>query len=222
MFFFTRICAVLAVLIELSIHVWAHKKNCRNLNPNIYYRSPLHIFTSQFCIVCRHESSMDQVIKLQDQRSKHWRLSLKNVAKNIYWSVLVRGKIITDASYVNKCNCIFTTTRTIYEQLFFFVTERFLAWYIPTASIKKYLKKTTTFPSILRQLIESHCGAVVMMIDAHHTSICPIFLRSGDTSNSHPVLVMISSMATSSPISINVKPFSLSTSNTAWIKNICH
>ncbi|KAG4077477.1 hypothetical protein HA402_002904 [Bradysia odoriphaga] len=84
MFFFTRICAVLAVLIELSMHCWAHKKNSRNSNPNIYYRSPLHVFTSQFCIVCRHETSMDQVIKLQDQRSKHWRLNLKNVAKNIY------------------------------------------------------------------------------------------------------------------------------------------
>jgi len=84
MFFFARICAVLAVLIELLIHVWAHKKNRCNINPNIYYRSPLHIFTSQFCIVCRHETAMDQVIKLQDQRNKHWRLSLKNVAKNIY------------------------------------------------------------------------------------------------------------------------------------------
>jgi len=84
LFFFTRIVAVVAILIELSIHVWAHKKNFKNMNPNIYYRSPLHIFTSQFCIVCRHESSMDQVIKLQDQRNKHWRLSLKNVAKNIY------------------------------------------------------------------------------------------------------------------------------------------
>lgn len=83
-FFFTRICAVLAVLLELSMHVWAHKKNCRNSNPNIYYRSPLHVITSEFCIVCRHETSMDQVIKLQDQRNKHWRLSLKNVAKNIY------------------------------------------------------------------------------------------------------------------------------------------
>ncbi|KAJ6633175.1 hypothetical protein Bhyg_16019, partial [Pseudolycoriella hygida] len=61
MFFFTRICAVLALLIELSMHIWAHKKNCRNSNPNIYYRSPLHIFTSQFCIVCRHESAMDQL-----------------------------------------------------------------------------------------------------------------------------------------------------------------
>jgi len=84
LFFFTRVVAVFAVLIELSMHVWAHKTNNKNLNPNIYYRSPLHIITSQFCIVCRHESSMDQVIKLQDQRNKHWRLSLKNVAKNIY------------------------------------------------------------------------------------------------------------------------------------------
>jgi len=84
LFFFTRFMAVLVTLTELSMHCWAHKKNNQNSNPNIYYRSPLHIFTSQFCIVCRHESSMDQVIKLQDQRSKHWRLNLKNVAKNIY------------------------------------------------------------------------------------------------------------------------------------------
>lgn len=76
--------AVAVAFIELTMHCWSHAKNSKNSNPNIYYRSPMHILTSQFCIVCRHESSMDQVIKLQDQRNKHWRLSLRNVAKNIY------------------------------------------------------------------------------------------------------------------------------------------
>jgi len=81
---FIRIVTVVATILEVTIHVWAHKKNCRNSNPNIYYRSPLHVFTSQFCKACQHELEMDQVIKLQDQRNRHWRLSLKNVAKNIY------------------------------------------------------------------------------------------------------------------------------------------
>lgn len=56
---------------------------------------------------------------------------------------------------------------------------------------------------------------VMVECTVDHTSICPIFFRSGDTSNSHPVLVMISSIVTSSPISNSVKPLSLSTLNTA-------
>lgn len=84
LFICTRIVAVLASMLEILVHAWAHRKNAQNSNPNIYYRSPMHIMTSQFCPVCRNDAYMKEVIKLQDQRSKHWRLNLKDMARNIY------------------------------------------------------------------------------------------------------------------------------------------
>lgn len=80
---FTRISAILTVLIEICLHLWAHKKNQRNTNETIYYRSPLHVITSQFCAVCRQEREMEQVSKLQDRRKRIWRFHLEDVARRI-------------------------------------------------------------------------------------------------------------------------------------------
>ncbi|XP_031630966.1 uncharacterized protein LOC116345622 isoform X2 [Contarinia nasturtii] len=52
-FLFFRLCAPVIEIIEIFLHVWAHKKNAKNTDENFYYRSPLHIVTSQFCAVCR-------------------------------------------------------------------------------------------------------------------------------------------------------------------------
>lgn len=82
---FTRVAVMLAVFLEVAMHVWAHSKNCKNSNPTIYYRSPLHEFTSQFCTRCRHESSMNQVIKMQDERHRNWQmLNLKEISRTMY------------------------------------------------------------------------------------------------------------------------------------------
>lgn len=79
-----RLWAPLIVIVEICLHVWAHKKNSRNTNENIYFRSPLHIATAQFCAICRNQTEMDQVSKLQDKRQQNWRLHLKDVAKSMY------------------------------------------------------------------------------------------------------------------------------------------
>lgn len=79
----TRHVVALAIFIEYIMHRWAHTKNGQNRNPNIYYRSPLHIFTSRFCLSCRVEVAMDRVIKMQDVRTKLWQLSLRDVARTI-------------------------------------------------------------------------------------------------------------------------------------------
>lgn len=82
---FTRFAVMLAVILEVIMHSWAHSKNSYNSNPTIYYRSPLHVLTSQFCTRCRHESSMNQVIKMQDERHRNWQmLNLKDMARSIY------------------------------------------------------------------------------------------------------------------------------------------
>ena len=52
LFFFPRIAAIILMITEISLHVWSHSKNMRNANPKIYYRSPLHALTSQFCSMC--------------------------------------------------------------------------------------------------------------------------------------------------------------------------
>lgn len=74
-----RFYAVAMAFVEIFLHVWAHKKNARNTDENIYYRSPLHIITSQFCASCLHKRQMDKVSKLQEKRQKIWHF--KNMAR---------------------------------------------------------------------------------------------------------------------------------------------
>lgn len=52
LFFFPRFAAIILMITEITLHVWSHSKNTRNANPKIYYRSPLHALTSQFCSLC--------------------------------------------------------------------------------------------------------------------------------------------------------------------------
>ncbi|XP_037932564.1 uncharacterized protein LOC119667327 [Teleopsis dalmanni] len=86
LFFFNIYLALLLGIIEMFLHWWAHHKNGLNTNKQIYFRSPLHLLTSQFCAVCRSESEMD--IKLFDMLNKHMRearrsKTLRNVSKAI-------------------------------------------------------------------------------------------------------------------------------------------
>lgn len=82
-FIYTRLSAVLTIIFEVILHVWSHKKNSNNTNESIYYRSPLHVITSQFCGTCRQEMEMERVSKLQDERQRCWRLRLEDVARRI-------------------------------------------------------------------------------------------------------------------------------------------
>lgn len=84
LFFFTKSVAILMSIIELVLHCWAHSRNAKNTNPENYYRSPLHVLTSQFCQMCRNELDMDQVIQIQDKRSEIWKQHLKKMASTIY------------------------------------------------------------------------------------------------------------------------------------------
>lgn len=81
MFVYFRFYAVLMAFAEIFLHVWAHKKNAKNTDQHVYYRSPLHIITSQFCAACIHKKQMDKVSQLQEKRMKNWQHHLKNVAR---------------------------------------------------------------------------------------------------------------------------------------------
>jgi len=67
--FFYPILAACISFIEVVLHVWAHKKNKKLTNKDIYYQSPLHIFVSEFCGSCREERSKDKIISIQDKRN---------------------------------------------------------------------------------------------------------------------------------------------------------
>lgn len=78
----TRHFVVVAIAIEYAMHRWAHQRNVQNRNPAVYYRSPLHIFTSRFCPQCRVEVAMDRVIKMQDARMRWWRTVARTMSSS--------------------------------------------------------------------------------------------------------------------------------------------
>lgn len=68
LFFFFRITALVLLLCELILHIWAHRMNTRNTNDRIFYRSPLHLITGQFCAHCTSDVGMMKLGKIQDRR----------------------------------------------------------------------------------------------------------------------------------------------------------
>lgn len=58
----------LLMLFELSLHVWAHHKNKSLKNASVYFRSPFHLISSEFCALCQNETCMDRVGKMQQMR----------------------------------------------------------------------------------------------------------------------------------------------------------
>lgn len=79
LFFFTNLTALIFIISEIFLHVWAHKKNSKNSNPNIYYRSPLHILTSQFCGKCRSQTEYENINKMHRLRSRKLHTNLQKI-----------------------------------------------------------------------------------------------------------------------------------------------
>ncbi|XP_055630230.1 uncharacterized protein LOC129771017 [Toxorhynchites rutilus septentrionalis] len=83
LFIVPKLAIILIMLIEAVLHRWAHKKNACNRDPNSYYRTPLHILSSQFCGICRHESQMDRIVQMQCKRMKKMQHYFRKVTRNI-------------------------------------------------------------------------------------------------------------------------------------------
>uniref|UniRef100_A0A1B0FGL6 Uncharacterized protein n=1 Tax=Glossina morsitans morsitans TaxID=37546 RepID=A0A1B0FGL6_GLOMM len=85
LFCFNVYAALVVMLIELFFHIWAHFKNGLNMDKNIYYRSPLHVVTSQFCGKCRSESDLSifQALNKQMRNAARKSATLKDVSKAI-------------------------------------------------------------------------------------------------------------------------------------------
>ncbi|XP_055840838.1 uncharacterized protein LOC129908403 [Episyrphus balteatus] len=82
-FCFTKMTAVFILVCESVLHYLAHYKNRNNSNSNIFYRSPLHLLTSQFCRECCAENEMDSIRKLHKISTSRLNISLKDMTKVI-------------------------------------------------------------------------------------------------------------------------------------------
>ena len=65
--YFQWILALLLIF-EVVFHVWTHHKNKTLKHLNVYFRSPFHGVTAEFCALCQNETCMDRVGKMQEIR----------------------------------------------------------------------------------------------------------------------------------------------------------
>lgn len=78
---FPKLPTVLIAIFEIIIHMWCHKKNKQLSDPGLYYRSPLHIVTSEYCAYCTSQKQMDKISKIQDKRKyRHFKSTCKYVS----------------------------------------------------------------------------------------------------------------------------------------------
>lgn len=78
-FCYNALFAIFLGILEVSLHIWAHRKNKKLHGTGIYVLSPLHIITSEFCASCREEESFKKINKLQEKRSKLRQCSIECV-----------------------------------------------------------------------------------------------------------------------------------------------
>ncbi|XP_011636133.1 uncharacterized protein LOC105426549 [Pogonomyrmex barbatus] len=58
----------LLMIFEVILHVWAHHKNKTLKNTNVYFRSPFHDISAEFCALCQNETCMNRVGKMHQIR----------------------------------------------------------------------------------------------------------------------------------------------------------
>lgn len=56
------------MIFELIFHAWTHHKNKSLKDSDVYFRSPFHGITAEFCVRCQETTRMDKVGKIQQAR----------------------------------------------------------------------------------------------------------------------------------------------------------
>lgn len=70
MIFFHPILSVIAVVVEIILHKWSHKKNKKLKSDTIYFhQSPLHGIVKEFCAKCKDDMTANKITKLQDRQN---------------------------------------------------------------------------------------------------------------------------------------------------------
>lgn len=58
----------LLMIFEVVLHMWAHHKNKSLKNASVYFRSPFHDISAEFCALCQNETCMNRVGKMHQIR----------------------------------------------------------------------------------------------------------------------------------------------------------
>ncbi|XP_050464329.1 uncharacterized protein LOC126858222 [Cataglyphis hispanica] len=58
----------LLMIFEVTLHVWAHHKNKSLKDASVYFRSPFHDISAEFCALCQSETCMNRVGKMHQIR----------------------------------------------------------------------------------------------------------------------------------------------------------
>lgn len=80
---YSRWFLALLMVFEAAFHMWAHHKNKRLRNSSVYFRSPFHSISSEFCALCQNETCMDRVGKIQQARMNRFLLKHCNYVKRV-------------------------------------------------------------------------------------------------------------------------------------------
>lgn len=75
------LATIAIALLEVVIHMWAHRKNKTLVDKGIYYRSPMHVVASEFCARCRDQRTMDKIGKIQDKRAHRFKCHYEYVKR---------------------------------------------------------------------------------------------------------------------------------------------
>lgn len=73
LFVWPGLATVAIAVLEVTIHMWAHRKNRKLAHSRVYYRSPMHIVASEFCALCRDQTASDKITQLQDKRAHRFK-----------------------------------------------------------------------------------------------------------------------------------------------------
>ncbi|XP_033157649.1 uncharacterized protein LOC117139450 [Drosophila mauritiana] len=87
LFCYNFVIGATLALIEIFLHMMSHHKNSLTMQKGLYFRSPLHVLSSQFCAICRTESDSkyNRIFDIlnKQMRNAHRSETLKDMAKAI-------------------------------------------------------------------------------------------------------------------------------------------
>ncbi|XP_016965573.1 uncharacterized protein LOC108034879 isoform X1 [Drosophila biarmipes] len=87
LFCFNFVIGATLAIIEIFLHMMSHHKNSLTMQNGLYFRSPLHVLSSQFCAICRTEcdSKYNRIFDIlnKQMRNAHRSEALKDMAKAI-------------------------------------------------------------------------------------------------------------------------------------------
>lgn len=81
LFIWPGIAIIAITALEVTIHMWAHRKNKKLTHSRIYYQSPMHIVASEFCALCLDQKASDKITRIQDKRAHRFKCHYEYVKR---------------------------------------------------------------------------------------------------------------------------------------------